>query len=163
MCQRKILTSVQLTFPTSVVPTICLIVLETGLRAALTRVIPLCTRPSPKLSKEERATEEMAAWPTYPIAACARGVVADIRIVRVVRATAGTPFIAIDEGLRGLCTDLGRPIPNRRLARKGGRGGRPIPNRRLARKGAPVKILRSSCTCIARTWVRRSCMCIGRN
>ena len=74
--------------------------------------------------RQRRVINEMARWPTYPIAACARGVVADIRIVRVVRATAGTPLIAIDEG-HVACTDLGRPIPTRRLARKGGRGGWP--------------------------------------
>ena len=40
----------------------------------------------------------MALCPAYPTAACARGVIADIRIIRVVRPTAGTPLIAIDEG-----------------------------------------------------------------
>ena len=51
-----------------------------------------------EVKNKEGATEEVAAWPTYPTAACARGVVADTRIVRVVRATAGTPLIAVDEG-----------------------------------------------------------------
>ena len=83
--------------------------------------------PVPKSYQEQserKVIDEMANGRLTRLPRGTRGVVADNRIVRVVRATAGTPLIAFDEG-HVACIDLGRPIPTRRLARKGGRGGWP--------------------------------------